>query len=80
MGFLGRGLVRAGSRPATSLRYSCVATGLLTETVTTFGYSLMCEEHHPNELVTARRAEEAGFTHVAVVQIGPDLAPRLGRA
>jgi hypothetical protein len=74
------GLVLGRRRTATSLRYSCAATGLLTKAVTTFGYSLMCEEHHPNELVNARRAEEAGFTHVAVVQIGPDLAPRLGRA
>jgi G6PDH family F420-dependent oxidoreductase len=35
--------------------------------VTAFGYSLMCEEHHPNELLAnAQRAEQAGFDFVTV--------------
>jgi G6PDH family F420-dependent oxidoreductase len=35
--------------------------------VTTFGYSLMCEEHHPSELVAnARRAEEAGMGFLTI--------------
>jgi G6PDH family F420-dependent oxidoreductase len=39
----------------------------VTHTVTTFGYSLMCEEHHPNDLIAnAHRAEEAGFDFVTV--------------
>jgi G6PDH family F420-dependent oxidoreductase len=35
--------------------------------LTQFGYSLMCELHHPNELLAqAARAEEAGFDFVTV--------------
>lgn len=32
-----------------------------------FGYSLMCEEHHPTELVAnAQRAEAAGFDFLTI--------------
>jgi G6PDH family F420-dependent oxidoreductase len=35
--------------------------------MTSFGYSLMCELHHPNDLLDqARRAEEAGFDFVTI--------------
>jgi G6PDH family F420-dependent oxidoreductase len=35
--------------------------------MTTYGYSLMCEEHHPSELVrNATRAEEAGLGFVTI--------------
>jgi G6PDH family F420-dependent oxidoreductase len=35
--------------------------------MTKFGYSLMCELHHPNDLLEqARRAEEAGFDFVTI--------------
>lgn len=36
------------------------------------GYALSSEEHNPNDLVrNARRAEQAGFTHIYIHQIGP---------
>jgi G6PDH family F420-dependent oxidoreductase len=35
--------------------------------MTTYGYSLMCEEHHPSELVrNARRAEETGLAFLTI--------------
>jgi hypothetical protein len=45
-----------------------------------FGYSLLCEQRGPRELVSdaveaVRPFVEAGFTHVALVQVGGDTQP-----
>jgi hypothetical protein len=41
--------------------------------MTLIGYTMMCEQAGPKQLVRdVALAEEAGFTHVALVQIGAD--------